>query len=406
MAKQAIKKGATIKKKSLSDIKGKLGIATNEPSKDGIVDVVVSNANKPMEWLIMPQAYTEACRLPGVPQSVVSIVQGHSNVGKSTFVNHVITAAQRQGLIPVIIDTENNFSFQYAKSMGFEAEPVYGNVKVETLDPETGEYIETIENRIVNWEGNFIYYNNKLLAESFGDMDYSKGVKTKTKRKDAVVEDVAACINTLLDMQDNGDIEQGLCFVWDSVGSIGCYKEYSAGRVANAMWTAAAISQAFNNIINNRIPSSRKISSKYSNTLVCVNKVWMDSMTNPVGPAIQRQKGGQSLFFSCRVCYVLGGQLTSAIKRLTATSKGCNYNYGIETKIKVIKNHLDAPYNVTYEGKLIATDVGFISPNEIDNYKKEHVSTILKQLNDLYEGEGEITAEDIQFGEEEVNEEV
>ncbi len=48
MATPEVKKGATSQSKSLSDIKGKLGIATNEPSKDCIVDVVVSNAKKPM----------------------------------------------------------------------------------------------------------------------------------------------------------------------------------------------------------------------------------------------------------------------------------------------------------------------------------------------------------------------
>ena len=54
---------------------------------------------------------------------------------------------------------------------------------------------------------------------------------------------------------------------------------------------------------------------------------------------------------------LLGGQLTSGTKRLTASSKGLNYSYGIETKIKVLKNHLDAPHNVCYEGNMIASDM-------------------------------------------------
>ena len=78
-----------------------------------------------------------------------------------------------------------------------------------------------------------------------------------------MVEDVASCINELLDAQDDGEIEQGFLFVWDSVGSIGCYKEYNsgAGKIGNPMWTAAAISAAFNNIVNDRIPSSRKVTT-------------------------------------------------------------------------------------------------------------------------------------------------
>ena len=100
------------------------------------------------------------------------------------------------------------------------------------------------------------------------------------------MEDVASAINELLDAQDNGEIEQGFLFVWDSVGSIGCYKEYNSGagvgKIGNPMWTAAAISAAFNTIVNDRIPSSKKISCKYNNTFLYVNKVWMDSMSNPV----------------------------------------------------------------------------------------------------------------------------
>jgi hypothetical protein len=398
MAKQAIKKGTGIKKTGLSSFKEKLGLNSTDKKT-----TTVSNANKPQSWIIMPKAFQEATKLSGIPESTVVSVIGHSNVGKTTLINHAITSAQRQGLIPVIIDTENSFSFQYAKSMGFSAEPIFGDVEVEDIDPETGEITTHIENQIIHWDGNFLYYNNHILCERFGDIDYAKGVKTKTKRKIAVVEDVASAINELLDAQDNGEIDQGFLFVWDSVGSIGCYKEYNSGagtgKIGNPMWTAAAISAAFNLIVNDRIPSSRKVSSKYSNTFLYVNKVWMDSMTNPVGPAIMQTKGGKSLKYATRLEILMGGQLTSGIKRLTATSKGVTYSYGIETKVKILKNHLDAPHNVCYEGKMIASDLGFISPDDLDEYKKEHINEILKELNRLSDGDADITAKDVEFGE-------
>ena len=401
MSKQAIKKGAGIKKSGLSALKEKMGLN----SSSNKVDTAISNANKPQSWIIMPKAYQEATKLPGIPQSTVVSCIGHSNVGKTTLINHAIASAQRQGLIPVIIDTENSFSFQYAQNMGFVAEPIYGDVEVEDVDPETGEVTTHTENQIVHWDGDFIYYNNRLLCERFGDIDYSKGTKTKNKRKIAVVEDVASCINELLDAQDNGEVEQGFLFVWDSIGSIGCYKEYNSGagtgKIGNPMWTAAAISAAFNLIVNDRIPSSRKISSKYENTFLYVNKVWMDSMTNPVGPAIMQTKGGKSMKYATRLEILLGGQLTSGTKRLTATSKGVNYSYGIETKIKVLKNHLDAPHNVCYEGNMIASDIGFIAPDDLDTYKREHISQILKQLNKLADGKFEIKASEIEFKESE-----
>ena len=403
MAKQAIKKGTGIshRKAGLANFKEKRGL--NAPT--GVVDTTISNANKPQTWILMPKAFQEATKLPGIPESTVVSVIGHSNVGKSTLINHAIASAQKQGLIPVIIDTENSFSFQYAQNMGFTAEPIYGDVEVEDIDPETGEITTHVENQIVHWDGDFIYYNNRLLCERFGDIDYSKGTRTKTKRKIAVVEDVAACINELLDAQDEGEIEQGFLFVWDSVGSIGSFREYSStagtGKIGNPMWTAAALSTAFNLIVNDRIPSSKKISSKYNNTFLYVNKVWMDAMTNPVGPAIMQTKGGKSMKYATRLEILLGGQLTSGIKRLTASSKGVNYSYGIETKIKVLKNHLDAPHNVCYESNMIASDMGFIAPEDLDAYKKEHISQILKELNKLANGKVEIKASDIEFSEEE-----
>lgn len=392
---QPIKKGQTIKKKGIGAWKEKMGLNP----KNGET-VKVSNANKVQDWILMPKAFQDTTKLPGIPQSTVISVIGHSNVGKSTLINHAIVSAQKQGLIPVIIDTENSFSFQYAKNMGFEAEPIYGDVEVEDVDEETGEVTTHIENRIIQWDGNFIYFNNAILCDQFGDMDYASGTKTKTKRKTAVIEDVAMCINTILDAQEEGDIDQGLLFVWDSIGSIGSFKEFKAGKIGNAMWSAASISGAFNNIVNDRIPSTRKVTSKYSNTFLYVNKVWMDSMTNPVGPAIMQTKGGKSMKYATRLEILMGGQLTAGVKRLTATSKGLNYGYGIQTKIKILKNHLDAPHNVCYEGSLIASDQGFIGLDELDTYKKEHISQILKQLNELGKDKGvKIEESDVSFEE-------
>lgn len=409
MVKQAIKKKDGIKVNGLSAWKKKNGLSVNadDENKENIINT--SNANKPYTWIIMPKAFQEATQLPGLPENTVISVLGHSNVGKSTLLNHAIVSAQRMGLIPVIIDTENSFSFKYAQNMGFEAEPIYGDVTVEDVDIDTGEIVERTETQIINYEGNFIYYNNHILCERFGDIDYAKGVKTKTKRKIAVVEDVAACINELLDAQDNDEIQQGFLFVWDSVGSIGCFKEYNSSgtlgvKSSNPMWTAGSISASFNTIVNDRIPSSRKITSKYNNTLLYVNKVWLDALTNPVGPAIMRTKGGSALHYSCRLQILLGGQLTSGTKRLTATSKGFTYGYGIETKIKILKNHLDSPFNVVREDKMVATDLGFISPNDLDEYKKEHMGDILKELQALSKSNEEISENDVEFGIEESEE--
>lgn len=131
--------------------------------------------------------------------------------------------------------------------------------------------------------------------ETYGDIDYSTGKKTSKNRGQACVEDVAYSINDILNAQRDGYIQQDICFIWDSVGSLDCYKAISS-NVNNNMWNAGALSVAFNNILNSRIPSSRSVASQYTNTFVCVNKIWNDSM-NAVGPAASIElKGGRSFF--------------------------------------------------------------------------------------------------------------
>lgn len=378
---QPLKKKDVKKKTTIGAFKAKLGL--------GNVDMP-SNADKPMEWLEMPKAFTDALKI-NIPQGYSTLICGHSDSGKSTIINHVIVAAQKQGLIPVIYDTENNFDFTYAKDMGMEAEPVYGDVEVEKVDPNTGEVTIELENRIVSYEGNFIYFNNAILASRYGMNDYSSGKQNPKPRKMAVIEDIAYSINELLNMQDDGEIENGFVFIWDSVGSISCYKSFKSSS-NNAMWDAAAISVAFNTILNDRIPRSRKVSSPYTNTFVAINKVWLDNTSNPMpgAPPSLSLKGGNSMYYSARLIILCGGQLKASTKKLTAITKGLTYKYAIQTKLKVLKNQLPNPWTVTYEGEVVCTPHGMISTDkdELENYRKTHISDILKNLNRLNAANG------------------
>lgn len=394
--KQAIKKGAGIKKKGISAWKEKVGLNVTAANLE------VSNADKPMDWLVMPKAFQEATRLTGFPIGYVSMIGGFSDTGKTTILNHVLVSAQRQGFIPVIYDTENNMDWKYLTDMGFEATPVYGEIDVEHVDPETGEVTYTKENRIITYDGDFIYFNNNILAAKYGQYDYSTGKETKNKRKEAVIEDIAASMKELLDAQDNGEIDQGFVFVWDSIGSINSYKSYKS-VTNNNMFDAGSVSVAFSNILNNRIPSSRKMSSPYTNTMIAISKIWLDSMTAPMAAPTVKYKNGNTFYYACHGLIVhVGGALTSGTKKLKAVSKGATYRYGLETKIKVVKNHLPSPYNVTYEGNMICTAHGLIDKEELPQYQKEHIGDMLAQLNEqLSKSNKTADIEDVVFTDEE-----
>lgn len=394
--KQAIKKKDTLTKPNINDIKNYLGlnISSNE-------DLTVSSADKEMEFIPMHEAFQNAVKLPGFPMGYMSIITGWSNTGKSTLKNCLIASCINNGILPVIYETENNFTYQYAIACGMKATPVYEDVECEYVDEETGEIKTRVEKQIIDYVGDYLYFDNKILAEKYGNNDYSTGKQVKAKRKVAVIEDIAYSINEILDMQDNGLIKQPICFIWDSVGSIPSFKSYSS-KTGNNMFDAGALSVAFNVILNNRIPSSRKISEPYTNTFVCVNKIWNDSMNGMPGIPSIELKGGKAFFYSARLILHLGGTLKAATKKLNATAKGQTYNFGIISKIKVTKNHLPSPYNITYEGEIACVHNGLLCPEKIDEYKKKYIKQLIENINACSDnGDLDIKEDDVSFNEEE-----
>lgn len=348
-----------------------------------------TTADKPMEWFIMPKGFNDALSLPGIPKGYFTGCCGWNSTGKSTLKNCLIASAQRQGVLPILFETESNFDFQYAINCGMEATPIMG------VDEETGE------EKIIDYDGNFILFNNEAICDYCGDMDYSTMTKKSTKRKVAVVEDIAYIINDLLDKQETGELPVELLFVWDSVGSVSSWKSYTS-KSGNNMFDANSISVAFNTIVNTRIPSSRSQNYPYTNSFFIVNKIWDSSMATMGKPSV-KLKGGVSFEYALRLLIFCGKIVTSGVKKLQATLKGEKYVFGTEAPISIKKNHLPTPYNVTYEGDIICTSHGIIAESELDEYKKKVLPDILSQLktNDNSGKLKNATIDDIEFTEEE-----
>lgn len=325
-----------------------------------------TTAEKPMEWFVMPRGFQEATGLPGIPKGWFSGCYGWNSTGKSTIKNCLIASAQKQGVLPVIFETESNMDMNYLIACGGEATPIMG------VDEETGE------EKVMDYEGNFILFNNETMCEYCGDMDYSTMTRKSTKRKVAVVEDIAFIMNDFLDKQERGELPVELLFVWDSVGSIGSWKSYQS-KVGNNMFDANSISVAFQSIVNTRIPSSRSQNAAYTNTFFIVNKIWDSSMATMGKPSV-KLKGGVSFEYALRALWACGKIITSGVKKLEAVVKGEKYEYGTVAPIAMKKNHLPTPYNVTREGMLYCVGCGIIAEDEIDSYKKKILPQIIKEL--------------------------
>jgi len=340
----AVRKPTPKKNFSLDEFKKKVG-AQDVPSK-------------PLEWLLIDEGLREATGLPGLPKGYVTLFRGYSNTGKSTALMRVIVSAQKAGDLPIIIDTENNIDV--------------GNKRLTLMG--------------FDWNGDYILINNKYLLDNFG--------KPNDKdRKEASIEDMAKCMYYFIDQQKSGNLPYNIMFAIDSIGTLNCTKTVNAlekNDSDNNQWNAAGYEKSFMSMLNNTVPDSRKVDSEYFITVAAVQKVWYDAMNKVI-----KHKGGEAWFFGARLIYHFGGIITHGTRRISATSKKRDLNYGFENKVNIAKNHIDGEWGgISLEGKIISTPHGFIyGDTEHENaYKKENILYFRNRFED-----DSITADDIEF---------
>jgi len=314
--------------------------------------------DKPLEWIKCSTALQKATGLPGFPVGYVSLARGFSNTGKSTAVSEAIVAAQKMGIVPVIIDTENNLGKERLKAMGFDE------------------------------DGDYLWINNDYLLNNFGK-------KQDINRNEAAIEDLAEAIKDLIFKQANGDFPRNLLFAIDSIGTLDCIKTINAhekNTSDNNMWNAGAYEKAFKYLLNNTIPNTRKVNREFTSTMVAVQKIWIDSM----GAGVVKHKGGESFFFGCRLGYHFGGIAAHGTKIVTAENtldgEKRTVAYGTDTKVTVFKNHIDGPLGgISLEGRIMSMPHGFIFAEDLDAYKKENIKYFRQILKD-----DSLNAEDIE----------
>ena len=341
-------------------------------------DIATAPKDKELSWIPLSPAWHDALKLPGFPRGYVSLVRGYSNTGKSTAFYEAIAGAQKIGDLPVVIETEGNWSWEHAKQVGVKF--------IETVDENTGE--------VTTKPDGFILLRNHDLYARYKNYDHQNSkMTTKPTRAEPVIEDVSLLISEMLQKQDEGLLPKNLCFLWDSIGTLNCYKS-ALSNTSNNMWNAGAMG-AFQAIVNFKIPSSRTEESTYTNTFICVQKIWLDSMNG----VVIKHKGGEFMFFNSRIIVHLGGILTHGTKKLKAKSLGQDIQYGTETKIRCEKNHITG---IERSGIIASTPHGYINPAEIDVYKKEHQKFIHEMLNapmdaniEYFDEEGSMEGDDI-----------
>jgi hypothetical protein len=194
-----------------------------------------------------------------------------------------------------------------------------------------------------------------------------------------VVEDIARAMNELMDQQARGELNMNITFVWDSIGSIGCY-EGAVSNTNNNQWTAGALKRSFESILNFRIPASRRETSPFINTFVTVQKIWL--RPNAVGQPTVMHNGGEGFKYGVRLIFHMGGMSTSSAKKLEAVNSGRNYQFGVMTDIKCVKNHVNG---IEQLGSICSTPHGFVNPAEKNDYVKSQKDFINEKLGTTFE---------------------
>ena len=288
---------------------------------------------KPQQWIPLSQAFQDVTSIPGIPAGHIVLLRGHSDTGKTTALIEAAVSGQKRGVLPVFIITEMKWNWEHAQQMGLELDT--------EVDPETGE--------ILNYSGQFIYVDRETINS---------------------IEDVAAFILDLLDEQKKGNLPYDLLFLWDSIGSVPCEMSIKSNKNNNE-WNAGAMSTQFGNNVNQRITLSRKESSPYTNTLVCINKVWTLKAESPMGRPKLMNKGGYAMWFDSTFVVTFCNVMSAGTSKIKAIKDGKQVEFAKRTNLQIDKNHING---VTTRGKIVMTPHGFIndSDKEIKNYKNAH----------------------------------
>lgn len=296
---------------------------------------------KPDRFFDCGDAFLDATGFPGPAMGHLNMLLGHSDTGKTTAMIKTAVDAQKKGILPVFIITEQKWSWEHAVLMGF------------------------------NKDEDFYLFNS--------DFEY--------------IEQITDYINEVLDAQEKGEIPHDIIFLWDSVGSIPCKMTYDGkgGKQHNASVLADKIGMG----LNQRITGSRRADKKYTNTLVVVNQPWVELPDNPYGQPKIKPKGGEAIYLNATLVFLFGNQKNSGVNKLTAKVNGRTVNIGVWSKITVLKNHVNS---LSYgDGRIVVTAHSFLRGKDddekkasIDAYKNEHKEYIANMINVSVTDVGEI----------------
>lgn len=336
----AIKKGMKKNALSIRDLQNK--ISPNMQHAKSFY-----NFSKPLQ---------EVTGVTGIPKSGIGLIYGHSNTGKTTIMLDIMRDVIEQGDLPVLILTENKFSWDYAVNMGIHCELDREEYFVDEINQETGEIVK-VKKVKEQMRGDFLVKN---------DFEY--------------VEETFEFMKDIMKMQRVGVIQQNICFFYDSIGSLGSKYEQEGGKKMAHL--ASVVGTYMNTEITSRINSSLNVyknrEHNYQATAVFIAR---PSVTMPsMGMPQIKPKSSSSIYLAASLVIRTGGVTAASTKKLKYEYQKNTISYGLLGKITIPKNHING---LEYEDKRFTITPHGIIGNEktdIDAYKKQYKKYFADQL--------------------------
>jgi RecA/RadA recombinase len=287
------------------------------PDTSTIAKVTVS------KWLEMDKAFSEAVELPGLPMGNITHVYGKPNTGKTTLLMMAIAAAQKQGILPIVILSEHKFDFtRLAKFMG--------------VDPEA-----------------MLVFHADNVEQMYGFME-------------KILRDLAAG-KIVLENEDGNDTILDMstqdCFIMvDSVGNTMSESEleYEVDEHDKSMGKGAKALKTLTKRINMLLSKVRQRCG-----ILLLNQSYQ-SMPS-YGPSVETPTGGDGIPYSC----VLNLRFRR-VGDLKMTKNGKDIVIGLETQIEVKKNHVShvMPITTVYT---VASGMIASTKEALEDYKKKYL---------------------------------
>lgn len=272
---------------------------------------------KESKYVVLGEELQECLGLPGFPLGDICECYGDSDVGKSTLMLDAAAKALQQDILPVCIIVEKKFRADRALAMGFDPDKAIMNFSCKSIE-------------------DIFEFCDKIIA---------------AVNKGKIPKDVIIFIDSL-----------------GNVNSREARKENKDGttELKNIHQKNAKIITEHLMIMSDKIGDTRYTTSPHFVGMVIFNQIYNAPGLYAGQPVREVPRGGKKLKYVSSLQIQL-----KKVKELEAIVNGNKLAFGIISKLRVRKNHINSIKN-TGEFVIVEDRIFANEPGAIEDYKDDH----------------------------------